>query len=36
MKNLGQIIGGIIIFLFVMALFGCVIYFGFKLITSIF
>lgn len=36
MKGALQIIGGIIIFLFVIALFGFGLYFGFKFITSLF
>ena len=36
MKGFGQIIGGILVFLFVIAIFGLAIYFGFKLFTWIF
>lgn len=36
MKNVLEIIGGIIIFLFVMSLFGFVIYLGIKFFTSLF
>ncbi len=36
MKGALQIIGGIIIFLFVVALFGFGIYFGIKFIASLF
>ena len=36
MKNTLEIIGGLIIFLFVMSLYGAIIYFGIKLLTHIF
>lgn len=36
MKNTLEIIGGMIIFLLVIALYGAIIYFGIKLITHIF